>query len=64
MNLELEMFSIFFFFKVLYIFQHFNIHVLFHITLQHLILLTLRIVTIRTFGNIEHDPFMGSVVCT
>ena len=26
-------------------------------------LLTLRTVTIRKFGNIEHTPFMGSVVC-
>ena len=33
MNLEFEMFSIFFFLKVLYFFQHFIIYVLFYITL-------------------------------
>ena len=64
MNLELKMFSIFFFLKVLYFFQHVIIYVLFYITLYNLILLTLRIVTIRKCGNIEHGLFMGSIVCT
>ena len=63
-NLEVEMFLIFFFLKVLYFLQHFIIYVLFYITLQHLILLTLSIATIRKCGSIENSPFMGSVVCT
>ena len=33
MNLEFEMFSIFFFLKVLHFFQHFIVYVLFYITL-------------------------------
>ena len=64
MNSEFQMFSIFFFLKVLYFFQHFIIYVSFYVTLLNLISLTLRTVTIRKCRNIEHGPLTDSVVCT
>ena len=47
MSLEFEKSLVFFFLKVLYCFQHFNI----------LYLLTLRIVIIRECQNTDHGPF-------